>query len=484
MSLRLTFWPSTLDPPLRMPEASRRTPKFLLTDSISPAHRFFTTNSTLHPTSDIAPCMLEPPEQLDVPHDAFAALRVPAYRRYWSGNILALFGAQMQFVGVGWDIYERTGQSLQLGLVGLVQIVPVILLALLAGHVVDRFDRRGVVAASLAAMIVCSFALAAIAWRQWDYRWIYLVLFLNGLARAFIQPAKSALLPLLVPRMRFANAVTWSTAGFQLASIVGPAAGGFLIALTGGAAAVYLVSAGLGLVLLFTMATLQLQYRAERGEPLSLSSLLAGIGFVWRTKLVLGAISLDMFAVLLGGATALLPIYAKDILESGPKGLGWLRAAPGIGALIMSYYLARRPPLRRAGRALLWSVSGFGLATVVFGLSRVFWLSWLALFMTGALDTISVVIRHTIIQLWTPDAMRGRVSAVNGMFIGISNELGEFESGLVAHLFSRAGDVTFGPTVSAVSGGIGTLLVVLWIARAFPQVRRHGRLDEVPQGVM
>jgi len=196
--------------------------------------------------------------------------------------------------------------------------------------------------------------------------------------------------------------------------------------------------------------------------------------------LILGAISLDMFAVLLGGATALLPVYAKDILHAGADGLGWLRAAPGLGALLTSYILTHRPPLQRAGAALLWAVAGFGAATVVFGLSRTFWLAFPVLFLAGAFDMVSVVIRHTLIQLWTPDAMRGRVSAINGMFIGISNELGEFESGTVAHLFERPNDPAFGPTVSVVSGGVGTMLVVLLAAWLFPTLRRHRRLDDSP----
>jgi len=415
------------------------------------------------------------------PHDAYAALRVPSFRRYLSGNVLVLLGAQMQFVAVGWDIYERTGDSLQLGLVGLVQVVPVILLALLAGQVIDRWDRRLVIVVALAVMIVCSLALAGIAWHQADYRWIYICLFANGMARAFLQPAKAALLPLIVPRSRFPNAVTWSTSGFQLATIVGPALGGLVIGATRSATCVYLAAAPLTLSLVVAMRWIRPRASARSEEPFGLSSLLAGVTFVWRTKLMLGIISLDMFAVLLGGATALLPIYAKDILSAGPGGLGWLRTAPGLGALFTSYLLTHRPPIQHAGRTLLGSVAGFGAAIIVFGLARTFPLAWGMLFLAGALDMVSVVIRHTLIQLWTPDEMRGRVSAVNGMFIGISNELGEFESGTVAHLFERPHDVAFGPTVSVVSGGVGTILIVLLTGWLFPDVRRHRRLDEAPR---
>jgi MFS family permease len=422
----------------------------------------------------------EPDGEETLPHVAFAAFHTPAYRRYWSGNFLALLGAQMQFVAVGWDIYDRTGESLQLGLVGLVQIIPVILLALPAGHVVDRTDRRQVIVGALTVMIGCSIALACISSREADYRWIYVFLFINGIARAFIQPAKSALLPTIVSRACFANAVTWSTAGFQLATVVGPACGGFSIAWSGSATATYLASAALSLVFIVGLSRMALPPRVIRSEPVNLRSLMAGLSFVWRTKLLLGVMSLDMFAVLLGGATALLPIYAKDILHTGPDGLGWLRAAPGLGALVTSYVLTRRPPLARAGIALLWSVTGFGAATIVFGFSRSLGLALAMLFLTGAFDTVSVVVRHTIVQLWTPDAMRGRVSAVNGMFIGISNELGEFESGTVAHFFGVPGSPAFGPTVSVVSGGIGTIVVVLLTAWVFPEVRRHGRLDAIP----
>ena len=421
------------------------------------------------------------PDDSDLPHDAYAALRLPEFRRFWVGNFLAILGSQMQFVAIGWDIYERTGQKLQLGLVGLVQVIPVVLLALPAGQAIDRLDRRHVIIAALAIMVACSLALAGIAWWHADYRWIYACLLLNGVARAFLMPAKAALLPLIVPRTRFSNAVTWGTSGFQLATIIGPTLGGLLIAWTTAALWVYLVDAVLSLAFIGFLSGLRSRPPAASQERISLRSLLAGAAFVWRTKLILGAITLDMFAVLLGGATALLPVYAKDILLAGPDGLGWLRAAPGLGALVTSYFVTHRPPIQRAGTTLLWSVTGFGAATVVFGLSRSFWLAWGALFFTGAFDMVSVVIRHTLIQLWTPDEMRGRVSAVNSVFIGISNELGEFESGTVAHLFDRSGDPVFGPTVSVVSGGVGTILVVLLSAWLFPAMRRHGRLDDSPR---
>lgn len=427
--------------------------------------------------------MSDPPATRPVlSHDAYAALRVADFRRYLGGNLLALFGSQMQTVAVGWELYERTGKAWHLGLVGLVQVIPVIALALPAGQLVDRLERRRVVMGALLAMVGCSLALAAVSWSHQHYVWVYTCLFVNGVARAFQQPARSALVPQLVPRERFGNAVTWSTSGFQFATIVGPGLGGLMIAWTGAAYWVYLLDAALAAVFFLALTRVTPRPAAARAEPVSFRTLAAGAAFVWRTKLILGAISLDMFAVLLGGATALLPIYAKDILHVGPDGLGWLRAAPGVGAMLMSLILAHHPPVDRVGRKLLWSVAGFGGAIVIFGLSRSFWLSCGMLFLTGALDMVSVIIRHTVLQLRTPDAMRGRVSAVNGMFIGISNELGEFESGTVAALFERSGDPAFGPTMSVVSGGLGTVLVVLLIAWRFPEVRRCQRMDEGPAG--
>jgi MFS family permease len=416
----------------------------------------------------------------DLPHDAYAALRLPDFRRYLSGNLLALLGWQMQTVAVGWELYQRTHQALHLGLVGLVQVIPVVALALPAGQLIDRLDRRRVIVVALLAISVCSLVLAAVSWWQVAIRWIYVCLFVAGVARAFLMPGKAAFLPLIVPRDRFANAVTWSTSGFQLASILGPGVGGLMIAACGAAVWVYLLDAVLATFFVVQLLRVRARPQTPSTEPLGLRSLAAGVTFVWRTKVVLGAISLDMFAVLLGGATALLPIFAEDILQAGPQGLGWLRSAPGLGALLMSFGLAHRPPTRRAGPALLWAVAGFGAATVVFGFARSFWLAWGMLFLTGGLDMVSVVIRHTLLQLRTPDMMRGRVSAVNGLFISISNELGEFESGMVAQLFHRPQDPIFGPTVSVVSGGIGTILVVLLTAWLFPEVRRCGRLDEVP----
>jgi MFS family permease len=415
------------------------------------------------------------------PHDPIGALREPPFRRFVTGNFLALLGSQMQATAVGWDVYEVTGKTLDLGLVGLAQVIPVLFLAIPAGNVIDRCSRRHVIIAATAVLIGCSLVLAYASRVGAGMAVILPCLFVNGLARTFLQPAKSSLIPTLVPRWRFANAVTWSTSSFQLATVVGPGVGGWVIAYWGHATLVYLIDAGFTLFFLVQVARLPSLPAAARREPATWRSVLGGVEYVWRTKLVLGALALDMFAVLLGGATALLPVYAKDILQVGPTGLGALRAAPGIGALVVSLALLVLPPLRRAGSVLLWSVAGFGAATIVFGATRNYPLALAMLFLTGSLDMLSVVIRHTLVQTWTPDAMRGRVSSVNSLFIGISNELGSLESGLVAHWFTRGNDVAFGPTVSVVSGGVGTLAVVVLTAFLVPSLRRYDRLTEGPE---
>ncbi len=402
-------------------------------------------------------------------HDPYAALRLPNFRLYLAGNALAIFGMQMQTVAVGWEIYERTGNPLDLGLVGLVQFLPVAALTLPAGHVADLLNRKLVIMVSIFALACCSLALAWISAQQGAVFWMYACLLAGGVARAFLQPAKASFLPQIVPREHFATAVTWNMGAFQLASVLGPAAGGFMIAWLKRAAAVYVLDAAAAFAFCFMLALIKSPRHAPSREAVSWRTFLAGAEFVWNKKVILAAMTLDMFAVLLGGAVALEPAYAKDILMVGPTGLGWMQAAPAIGALITSFILAHRPPIERSGPTLMWMVAGFGLATIVFGVSRSYSLSLAMLFLTGAFDMVSVVIRHTLVQLLTPDAMRGRVSAVNGVFIGASNELGRFESGLVA--------AWFGPVFSVVSGGIGTLVVVATIAVVWPHLARYGRLD-------
>jgi MFS family permease len=292
-----------------------------------------------------------------------------------------------------------------------------------------------------------------------------------GIGQAFRAPARWALVPAVVPEQDLTNAVTWNSSGWQVASMVGPALGGFLIAASGNAINAYLVTALTCLAAAFLVVLMRPRAKRSRSEPLSLGSLLAGLRFVWNTKLILATITLDLFAVLLGGATALLPIFARDILDIGPTGLGWLRAAPSIGAFFMAIAMAHRPPLRRAGRTLLWAVGGFGAATVIFGVSRDPVLSFFMLAATGALDNISIVVRGTLVQVLTPDALRGRVSAVNAVFFGSSNELGAFESGITAQLF--------GPVWSVVGGGIGTILVVIAAALHWPEILRLGSLSSI-----
>lgn len=413
-------------------------------------------------------------------NDAYAVLRIPDFRWYLAGNMPYLIGLSMQTAAISWEIFERTKSYENLALVGLVQIVPVVGLFMPAGHLIDRVDRRMILMAALSSTAACSAGLAYCSETVAPLWWMYALLLLIGVSRTFVQPARAAFLPQIVPREVFSSAVTWHSGTFQLSTVVGPALAGGLIGLLHSATLIYALTAAMALVNCGCLAMIRPRPYVPSTEPPSLAALAAGVSFVWRTKVMLGAITLDMFAVLLGGATALLPGYAKEILHVGPASFGLMRAAPGIGAVCMSFFMAHRPPIERAGRTLLWAVAGFGAATIVFGLSRWFPLSLAMLFVLGALDMISVVIRHTLVQLLTPDSMRGRVSAVNGMFIGVSNELGEFESGMVAHLFGRSNDRGFGPTVSAVSGGLGTLLIVGLVALFWPPLRRYGRLDGTP----
>lgn len=402
-------------------------------------------------------------------HDPYAALRMRDYRRLLAASVLASLGREMQSVAIGWELYERTNSALALGYVGLVQFLPVLFLSLPAGHVVDRSSRKGVLGAAQALNTVCSVGLAAISAWQAPVPLVYLCLLGTGIGQAFSFPARWALLPLVVPEAALTNAVTWNSSGWQVAAMAGPALGGIVIALTGGAVTAYLLTAASGLLVLWLVFSLRPREIVKPREKLSLASLLAGVQFVRRTPLIMAAITLDLFAVLFGGATALLPIYARDILHIGPTGLGWLRAAPSIGAFMMAIGLAHRPPMRQAGRALLWAVTGFGAATIVFGVSNRPWLSFLMLGATGALDNISIVVRGTLVQVLTPDQMRGRVSAVNAIFIVSSNELGAFESGLVA--------AWLGTMTSVVLGGVGTILVVVAVVARWPQLLSLGALN-------
>lgn len=402
-------------------------------------------------------------------HLSTAALRERDFRLLLVGNVVSTMGLQMQTTAVGWELYERTHSAYALGFVGLVSVLPLLFLVLPAGHVVDAHDRRWVLMVSQAIYVVSSLGLALVSWRQGPLIALYGCVLLNGVARTFQAPARNALLPSLVPTLTLANAVTWNSGGWQLAAVLGPAAGGALIAAEGGAVGVYLCAAAGSVVFLGLAWAIRYRMTGRANQALTLSAAVAGIRFVARTQLILATITLDLFAVLLGGATTLLPIYAKDILHVGPAGLGWLNAADSFGAVLMATALAARPPMRRAGRTLLWAVAGFGVSTIVFGLSRSYPLSLAMLAALGAFDMISVVVRSTLVPLLTPDEMRGRVGAVTNLFIGTSNQLGGFESGVVAG--------AFGPVASVVAGGIGTLLVVGAVAWRWPGVRRLGPLE-------
>ena len=405
------------------------------------------------------------------PHDPYRALRLPAFRRYLTGNLLATLGFQMQGVAVGWELYERTHSALALGLVGLAQVTPLMLFFLPVGHLVDRYDRRRVLLVAQSVLALAATGLAVVSVRRASVPLMYGCLFLSGTARAVISPAKLALLPEIVPLEAYQSAVAWNTGGWQSAQVLGPAAGGALLGLTRMPGLVYLVHAALAMSFVGLLAGIRPRSARRPVVAASLDSLLEGARYVWRTRILLAALTLDLFAVLFGGAVALLPVYAKDILHVGPAGLGWLLAAESVGAFTTTIVIAHLPPFERAGPVLLRAVALFGAATIVFGLSRWFPLSLAALAAAGAADSVSVVVRNALAQLRTPDALRGRVSAVNSLFVGTSNELGYFESGAVAAMV--------GPVLSVVTGGIGTLVVVAAVAGAWPEVRRLGRLEEM-----
>jgi MFS family permease len=398
----------------------------------------------------------------------WAAFRHRDFRLYTASRFLSAVAFQVQTIGVGWLVYDITRDPFALGLVGLVAFLPAIGLALFTGHVADRFDRRTILVLSYLLLTVCGGGLFALAYAGSRVVWpIYLLVFLFGAGRAFANPAGQALVPNLVPLDDFPNAVAWNSSVFQTATIIGPALGGLLYAL--GATVVF----GTATACYATTVVLLIAMRIRRGagavrEPVSWATLIAGFSFIRSRPVIMGAISLDLFAVLLGGATALLPIYAGEILHVGPWGLGLLRSMPAAGAVVTALVLAQRPLDRRTGRRMLQAVGVFGIATIGFGLSTSLPLSMLCLFFLGAADMVSVFVRQTLVQLDTPDAMRGRVAAVNTVFIGASNELGEFESGVVAGLI--------GTVPAVVAGGIGTILVALLWARWFPQLRDRDRL--------
>lgn len=404
---------------------------------------------------------------------ALAAFEYPSFRWFQIARFVSVVAIQIQGVAIGWQVYSLTQDPLDLGFVGLAQFAPALLLSLFAGQVADRVDRRTVAMVCQGILALCALAMA---WEgSGPSPWLpamYGLLVLVGVARAFLGPASAALMPNLIPTEIFPSAVAWNSSTWQVATIVGPSLGGIAYGLTNSASAVYAGCAVLFLITTAMFLGVRAQNAQQTREPASLQHLLAGLVYVWRQKIVLGAISLDLFAVLLGGAVALLPIYASDILRVGPWGLGVLRSAPGLGAAMTALALAWFPIRRRAGLLLFSCVGLFGLATVVFGISSNFALSVAALVVIGASDMISVYVRQTVVQLTTPDAMRGRVSAVNLVFIGASNELGEMESGLAAHWL--------GAVNAVVLGGVGTVLVVLSWTQLFPSLWHKDRLVAEP----
>lgn len=402
------------------------------------------------------------------PEQRYAAFRHAPFRNYWAARFLTTFATQIVSVAVGWQIYDLTRDPFDLGIVGIVQFLPSLLLVLVTGVVADRFGRRRIMALAIVMEAICATALLLLSSRGLGSPLpIFSVLVAFGIARAFFGPASASLFANLVPPRDFANAIAWNSSAWQTATIVGPVAGGLLYGLSAEAA----YGCAALLMLLAVALILAIPKPAQRGETdkPSLETLFAGFRYIWSEKVVLGAISLDLFAVLLSGASALLPVYARDILDLGPWGLGLLRSAPGVGAICVAVWLAGHPIRDHAGTVMLAFVALFGAVTALFGLSTTAWLSIVALALLGATDMVSVYIRETLIQLWTPDDVRGRVNAVNQVFVGASNEVGEFRAGTMAAIV--------GTVPAVVAGGIGAIAVAgLWML-VFPALRKVRRLD-------
>lgn len=418
------------------------------------------------------------PSQASAPpaprNDPFAAIREPNYRFFAFAFVASSLGLQMLSTAIGWEIYERTNDAFMLGLTGLARALPVIALTLPAGTLVDRSDRKKVLSVTQISFGLVAILLALASWNHAPVWVFFALLVVSGSVRSFNAPSRGALLPSLLPPSRFENAIAWQSGFFQFAAVAGPLLAGVLLAAAGGAWLVYSITAVLCTAAGISALFLRPRPVERTGAPPRFRDMLAGARHIWREKTILGALTLDLLAVLFGGATALLPVYAK-MLGVGEIGLGALRAAPFVGAFLMAIWMAARPGFRHAGAALLWSVAGFGVCMIVFGYSTSLWLSLAALAVSGALDNISVVIRHVLVQTRTPDEMRGRTTAVNAVFIESSNEIGAFESGLVARYF--------GPVFSVVSGGFGTLAVVAFVAWAFPALRSMRTLTETKDDV-
>lgn len=438
-------------------------------------------------------------------HDSYAALRVRNYRDFLIGRFLAVFGRQAVSIAIGWQIYQWTNSATALGLMGLINVIPLIALSLPAGLLADRFDRKRIISLGVVGAGICSLILGFLALSHdlvphcaaldWGNRMllrvalifekhvdgsglnftdpelplIYLVLFIQAIIRMVTWPAQVSIVPLLLPKEKLSNAIMWNSTAFETATIAGPALGGFIVAWFG-FASVYFFDAAIGLV--FFLLLLRVRY-LNKPEPAkeggSMRAMLAGAQFIWRKKVILGASTLDLFAVLLGAITELLPVFAKEILHVGPIGLGWLRAAPSIGAVSMALWQAHRRPFRRPGTTMLWAVAGFGIAITTFGLSKSYALSLAALLLTGVCDNVSVVVRQSLIQLLTPDHLRGRVTGVNQVFVGSSNEIGALRGGIMVALL--------GPMAAVALGGAGTVVVVILVAWLVPDLRRLKPLD-------
>lgn len=429
---------------------------------------------------------------------AYAVLRNANYKRYLIGRFVASLGQQMLFVAVDWELYRRTGSALSLAFVGLSFMVPMLLCTVPAGHFADTFNRKKIILGATLVLGIVSAGMTAISYFAWPVWWLYLCLFVLGAARTFLWPASAAFVPGLVPRRQFSRAVTFNSGAFQLSSVLGPLLFGAVIALTphaeklGTAWSVYALNVVASIACFALVAPIRHVHKTKPAEPVSVKSLVEGFRFVYQSKIILGIITLDMFAVLLGGTVAILPIYAQNVFHAGAGGLSWLRNAMSIGALISAFIIAYRPPMQKAGRTMLLAVAIFGVATILFGVANQncfghwapnmfwFWFAFAMLALAGFVDNISVVVRQTLVQILTPDEKRGRVSAVNSLFIGTSNELGGFESGIVAYLFTApsflGSAAATGAIVSTVTGGIGTILVVLAVAWIWPEIRKYGKL--------
>jgi MFS family permease len=411
------------------------------------------------------------------PRAGRAAFTHPGFVLFQIARFLIVAAVEMQAVAVGWQVYEITKRPLDLGYVGLAQFLPGILLFPISGHTSDRFERSKVLSACYAGYAVCFAFLLILSQRGVpSITSIYMVLVCIGVVRSFNSTASRSIIPQLVPVEHFPNAVAWNASIFQAATILGPSFGGIVYAAFHGPSAVYVVAMVTAIGATISSFRIKPEVKARPREPMTLKTVFAGLHYIWNKKLILGAISLDLFAVLLGGAVALLPVYAREILHTGPWGLGLLRTAPGVGAAAMAVLLAHRPLRGKSGLTLLWAVAGFGVFTIVFGISRSLALSLVALFLLGASDMISVIIRATLTQLATPDEMRGRVTAVDMIFIGTSNEFGQFESGVTAQWF--------GTVPAVILGGVGTLVVIgLW-AWLFPELRQAGELHSITSATL